>query len=605
MKARTFSKIAWVVFTFTAIILGITLLLAFSFPFEQLKPVIDPLAKDNDLESFTVSVYDAIVPAMRLIGIALAFTGMGFLIGRSKTQGWVDTFLHWLYRGWVTFWRDLRSLLESLLRFEMNRLYLLALLGISLIATLIRLALISRPFSYDEAYTFVVFALRPLRYLIADYHLPNNHVFHTILVHFSHQIFGTQPWTVRLPVLLAGILCVPAAYLAAKSLYDRNIALLSAGFIASSWALVDYSTNARGYILISLFSLLIFALGEYLRRNKNLAAWFLVIIFSVLGLYTIPTMLYPFGILMGWLFLSYLFNDVDPAYGKSFLIYLIVAGLGAAFLTLLLYMPIFLTFGVDSVIGNRFVSSIGWSAFIESVPVRVRTTGSLWSQGLTPAGGLLLVVGLVLSVIFHKRIARHRVPTIIATMISLALMLAIQQVAPLAKVWLFLLPFTLIWTAAGIIGLSYFLSKGRHIQFRRRWEIAFLLLTICITILLSWSTLNIPSVQRARDTSSPGEMEEAAIFLKDYLQPGDAVLSVVPVNFPLRAYLLQYDISDDYLYKKRESVDFKRVFIVVNGASDQTLEGVAMRGKMTVDFDLPSANAIHQYRTTTIYEVTR
>jgi hypothetical protein len=184
-------------------------------------------------------------------------------------------------------------------------------------------------------------------------------------------------------------------------------------------------------------------------------------------------------------------------------------------------------------------------------------------------------------------------------------MLAIQQVAPLAKVWLFLLPFTLIWTAAGIIGLSYFLSKGRHIQFRRRWEIAFLLLTICITILLSWSTLNIPSVQRARDTSSPGEMEEAAIFLKDYLQPGDAVLSVVPVNFPLRAYLLQYDISDDYLYKKRESVDFKRVFIVVNGASDQTLEGVAMRGKMTVDFDLPSANAIHQYRTTTIYEVTR
>jgi hypothetical protein len=229
----------------------------------------------------------------------------------------------------------------------------------------------------------------------------------------------------------------------------------------------------------------------------------------------------------------------------------------------------------------------------------------LWSLGLTLLGGILLVVGPVLSVIFHKRIARHRIPTLMATIISLASMLIIQQVAPLAKVWVFLLPFTLIWTAAGIIGLSYFLLKGKHIQFRRAWEIAFVLVTICITILLGWSTLNIPSVQRARDTSSPGEMEEAAVFLKDYLQPGDAVLSVVPVNYPLRAYLLQYNVSDEYLYKKGEPADYDRLLILVNGASDQNLESVAERGRMVEDFDLTSAEAIHHYRTTTIYEVIR
>jgi hypothetical protein len=316
-------------------------------------------------------------------------------------------------------------------------------------------------------------------------------------------------------------------------------------------------------------------------------------------------MLYPFGMLMGWLFLSFLFKDIDPAYGKSFLIYLIIAGLGIAFLTLLLYLPIFLTTGVDSVMGNRFVSSIGWTAFIESVPVRIRTTGSLWSLGLTPLGGILLVVGPVLSVIFHKRIACHRIPTLIATIISLALMLIIQQVAPLAKVWVFLLPFTLIWTAAGIIGLFYFLFKGKRIQFRRGWEIAFVLFTVCISALLGWSTLSIPSVQRARDTSSPGEMEEAAIFLSDYLQPDDAVLSVVPVNYPLRAYLLQYGVSGDFLYKKRESADYDRLLILVNGASDQNLESVAEKGRLVEDFDLSSAEAIHHYRTTTIYEVTR
>ena len=65
-----------------------------------------------------------------------------------------------------------------------------------------------------------------------DYHLPNNHVFHSILVYFSTRIFGIQPWAVRLPAFTAGVLLVPAAYWLAKRLYDRWTALGAALLVA-------------------------------------------------------------------------------------------------------------------------------------------------------------------------------------------------------------------------------------------------------------------------------------------------------------------------------------------------------------------------------------
>jgi hypothetical protein len=64
---------------------------------------------------------------------------------------------------------------------------------------------IMQPFKHDEAYTVTVFANQPLWGALSDYHLPNNHLFHTLLVHLTYSLFGYSQWAVRLPALLAGI----------------------------------------------------------------------------------------------------------------------------------------------------------------------------------------------------------------------------------------------------------------------------------------------------------------------------------------------------------------------------------------------------------------
>ncbi len=223
------------------------------------------------------------------------------------------------------------------------------------LAVVYRLEYIYSPLHHDEAYTYVAFA-HSFFSAISDYHLPNNHVFHSLLVYFSTSIFGIAPWAVRLPAFMAGVLLIPAVFWLGKThLYDHWTALGAALLVAWLPVLIDYSTNARGYTLLALFTLLTFTLGDIVRKEKNIFAWLLIGLFSALGFFTLPVMLLPFGILFVWLFIS---NQVEgPAPYRSkmdFLMHWSATGFGAAILTLLLYTPILVYSGPQKSIRQRF-----------------------------------------------------------------------------------------------------------------------------------------------------------------------------------------------------------------------------------------------------------
>jgi hypothetical protein len=88
------------------------------------------------------------------------------------------------------------------------------LLGVGL-----RAAFINQPMRYDEALTFNEFASRPLYYGLSFYPDPNNHLLNTLLVHLAFVGLGNQPWVLRLPALIGGVLLVPATYVLTRLLY--------------------------------------------------------------------------------------------------------------------------------------------------------------------------------------------------------------------------------------------------------------------------------------------------------------------------------------------------------------------------------------------------
>src|SRR5512139_1237710 len=88
---------------------------------------------------------------------------------------------------------------EHLFVQEKEPLYILLILGgITLAGFVLRVLVINRPIAYDEAYTFLNFASKSFKYILADYSAPNNHILHTILVGVAYRMFGGEPWVVRL-----------------------------------------------------------------------------------------------------------------------------------------------------------------------------------------------------------------------------------------------------------------------------------------------------------------------------------------------------------------------------------------------------------------------
>jgi hypothetical protein len=604
------SKLQRALLVVTAVLLlaGLLLLAGCLMPFERLKPLADRLALDGSLESFTPRRLALIRPGL-LIG-ALSCLAAGGLVFYYRNR--LDRRLGGLQRTSLrqAIRHDLRALGDSL-RAELGHKTELGVLAlVMLLAAATRGLYLSQPMLHDEAYTFIAFASRPFLSAISDYSLPNNHVFHTLLVYLAYHLLGNQPWIIRLPAYLAGIAIVPLTYAAGAIFYNRNAGLLSAGLAAASPLLIDYSANARGYTLVCAFTLGAVVLAAYVKDHRNFIAWALLALACALGFYTIPIMLYPAGMVFAWLILSGMLGDTSAAYTRStasgpritnalpdeakgrdssiaplprndttgkraFWGYLFAACLLLVGLAFLLYTPVFVRSGIGAVVNNSYVrtdypalSPIIGGGLLEQVKSRVSSTAEQWTGGVPWAIGALSLVGFAASLALHRRISRAKVPLQAAALLWIALAISIQRVAPLARVWMFLLPLYISWASAGVLGLAGLaLPERYHLQ--GRWAVSLAAVLIPAAVFVA----AIPGTASMR--GAPGAEEGVTRYLKEHIQPGDRVAAQSPISTPLEYYFLQYGLPQEAFDTQKGAP--QTLWVVVSRRYDQTLESVLMR----------------------------
>ncbi len=578
---------------FGAIFFGLLTAVPYSFQ----KNLIDSLAGDGNVESFTSQVYAALSIAA-LPFMIVSISGLVYLtVFRNQSISRINGLYSWLNNFIRNRWQEIIDLIQALVPNTQERIPFIILLLVIGFAAFFRYAYLWRPMGHDETYTFMAFASRGLRVVITDYHLPNNHVFHTILVALSYQLFGDSPAIIRLTAFLAGILIIPATYLVGKIFYGWKIGLVAASILAALPVMIDYSTTARGYTIISLFALIIIGLAAYVKDHRNLIAWFLLVVISCLGLYTNPTMIYPVGMTFTWLFLSGLIKDVNPTYGRKFYLYLVFSIFWIVILTGILYLPIILRSGLQSIIGNDVVEPLSRSDFIESVLPRIKNTWSEWNRALPPFLSMIAIIGLVASFFLPKLPRNRRIPLILAAFLWITTALVVQRVAPWPRIWLFLLPFFVIWIAAGTIGLfNLLITKLPKSEFLMRLLLGILIVTPLVAALVRTYP------QYAEKLISKGEVEQVADFLIDYLQEGDVVVVTSPDTVILKYYLMRNDIDKEFteLVKGKE---VNRSIVVVNHAHEQTLQYVLERRFFLDDVQLDSAEEIYRSRRFILYQL--
>lgn len=554
----------------------------------------DRIARDGSFESLTPGVQAVLVWPVRALGLAGLALAVFSLARPAAARRGFGALLGFPGRLLRRLWADLRDLPGLSNPAPDGRAYRWALLGLVLAGLLVRLPYLNRPVIHDEAYTVETWASGSLRYAVEDYHLPNNHIFHTLLVQAVFNTLGSQPWMIRLPALLAGVLLIPLGYSLARRLYGQPAGLLAAGLIAGAPVLAGYSTIARGYSLFMLFSLLVFWLAAALLRRRNLAGWLLLALCAGLGFWTVPMMLYPFGGACAWIGLSaFLDREAAHAYRGAWRLlgHLAAAGVLSGLLALLLYAPVLLKSGPDALFGNQFVAPLSGTAFWPTLlQSRLPETWAEWVGGWTVLGAVLLGVGLAASLVLGRRISAYRVHPLVAIVLWVAPVIAVQHPNLWPRVSSYVYPLGFIWAAGGMMGLLGLAGRRRLPMAAAGIAVAALL----IGAGRAWQAC--PGL-----VCAPSEEALAVDYLKPRLAADDLVLVESPSDAPVWYYFRQAGLSKDVFRKDHA---FFRAFLLLRPDEGQTAEQlIAYRGPELAFFNLSTLERVAGFGGLQLYQV--
>lgn len=470
-----------------------------------------------------------------------------------------------------------------------------ALVFITILGVLLRLLHLGQPMRYDESVTFLYFARLPWREAVATYTYPNNHILHTLALKAAVSLFGNSPAVIRLPAFAAGILLIPASYAVARELYGGRVALLASALVAASGALVLYSTNARGYTMVVLAFLLLVLVGARLLRGAPAREWLTFAMIGALGLWTIPTMLYPLGAVALWLALSFAVETPPrSAEIRRLAIALAVCGL----LTALMYAPVVAHEGLSAITRNKFVASSGWFQFLSDLPTSLSEAVKSWALGVPPAISILLAVGVLIALARHTALSCCRVGLPLAMFVWCAWLLAVNHRAPFARIWIWCVPIVACLAAAG--GLSLADSRPR---LRRFVAERFVALAVGLTLAASTSVALSRAVFLTLDTGTYRDASAAVDVLRRSSQPTDRVVLAIPTNAPLAYYLDRAGVPVSLVIRDERTAG--RIIAIVNDAEHQTLAGVIARSIARDSTQFVGPRVLARLPTSTLFVFTR
>ncbi len=339
---------------------------------------------------------------------------------------------------------------------EHGWLHLATLLVVLGVAVAVRLAYLRVPMDYDEAYSFLNYARRPIYQGLADYNSTNNHLLNTLLMHVTHLSFGPQEWALRLPVFAAGVALVGSTYVMGRSLHSPQAGLVAAALMATSDVMINYSVNARGYIWQAWMTLLLmWAFWRIASAGPDwlVVDWIGAWMAAVLGIFALPTMVYSVAGCVAWfgIALSRLRGQARTQLA-GLQVWVLFVLLGSIWL----YAPGLVFRGI-SAWQHPFVSAQPFGQWLQRVPATWILAIQCWSEGPVPWFVLcvLFAIGLVALAVSH----RHAFGLLLSILLASFLIMAIQRVSPPPRVLSFLAPVFAVGAAVGLVVVLRLISK--------------------------------------------------------------------------------------------------------------------------------------------------
>ena len=218
------------------------------------------------------------------------------------------------------------------------------------------------PISYDEAWTFINFTARNVLVSLSYYPAPNNHILHSLLTNISYTALSPFPLlSLRLPTIIISVLTILVSVYSLKNHYNVKIAVLITGLFPVFYMGIYYGYMSRGYQLVIFFFILslhfVFNIIKYQNRNRD---WVWFSAFTILGFFTMPSYLYSY-IILNAIILAMSLN-------KSMILKQIKFTFSVISIVFVLYAPVLLISGLDSLVNNKYVAQINRVDVLHNLP---------------------------------------------------------------------------------------------------------------------------------------------------------------------------------------------------------------------------------------------
>lgn len=126
-------------------------------------------------------------------------------------------------------------------------------LGVILVlAATLRIVGLNAPLWYDEILTIETHLRMNWGEMLQSYSM-NHHYLHDLFAKASMQVFGEDPWAIRLPAMILGLGAIAALWWLARDLAGPVVAHVTALLLALSYHQIWFAQNARGYTGLALF----------------------------------------------------------------------------------------------------------------------------------------------------------------------------------------------------------------------------------------------------------------------------------------------------------------------------------------------------------------
>jgi hypothetical protein len=514
---------------------------------------------------------------LKTYSILIGFFFLGLIIFLKNRKYQYLDYIHNLKIEFYTLFNKTRTKINIFFTSE-RKSHLYIIFSIFFIGIGVRLFYLNRPMFHDESKTFYSFISRSWIETITNYYVPNNHVFHSVLSRFSFLIFGNEEWAIRLPVFFIGCITILFCYLSTRSLFNKNIAILLTAITTNAIPLVNYSVNARGFIINTFFFLLLLLITKELNKTHNLILFFLSIIISALGLWAVPSMIMPLLFIFYWYLLS---SNLENLLGRFLKSLKAISLIG--FLSVFFYSPIILRANTIKILVPNHLPAAK-SMTIELMFYYLFDFWNFLTSGYSQNFKYIIIILLFIGVIYHlsNKKSRKLLYTLILTSLSF---IFIFKIIPTDRSLLWFYPIFWTYVVTGLYSVLILISKIIKIKIEHLSNY-FSLLIFSYTLIICIEENG--TIQKYKEQTFI-EAEKIIEDIQDELTENQKIMTSSPLAGPIRYYLLKNNIPlnvmfwyDDKSNSHAPLVNSSKIYIITRNGRNN-LESYGLNLSSSID----------------------